>query len=104
MALSTDELGRTRSELRANLILTDLTNAQVATDLDWSPERLVAALQATTASDPVDVWQLRDYLELAIRDAGRSPVPFTVLTAGNRNLVRRWFRLRKVPRHDFANG
>ena len=102
MSLNTEELARTRCELRANLALTALTTAQVAADLDWPASRLHTALHSTRPSDPVDVWQLRDYLDRAVRDSGRVPVPFTILTSRNRGMARMWFNLRKAPRHDFA--
>jgi hypothetical protein len=102
--LNTEQLGRTRAELRANLERTGLTEAQVLADLRWSAERLDAALHATGSADPVDVWELRDYLERAVRDAGGTPVPFTILTAGNRLRARMWFRLRKAPRHDYSGA
>lgn len=104
MSLNTEELARTRSELRANLDLAGLTTAQVATDLDWSADRLNTGLHSTRPSDPVDVWQLRDYLEHAVRDAGRTPVPFTILTSRNRITARMWFNLRTAPRHNFATA
>jgi hypothetical protein len=91
--LNTEQLGRTRAELRANLERTGLTEAQVLADLRWSAERLDAALHATGSADPVDVWELRDYLERAVRDA-----------AGNRLRARMWFRLRKAPRHDYSGA
>lgn len=100
MSLNTEELARTRSELRANLDLAGLTTAQVATDLDWSADRVHTALHSTRPSDPVDVWQLRDYLEYAVRDAGRTPIPFTILTSRNRIMAHRWFNLRTAPRHN----
>ena len=102
MSLTTEQLARTRSEVRTNLSLTGLTTGQVATDLDWSPERLHAALHSTGTSDPVDIWQLRDYLERAVRDTGRTPVPYTVLTPGARVMAQLWFHLRAAPCHDFA--
>ncbi|ROS75390.1 DUF2316 family protein [Cellulomonas sp. PhB143] len=102
MSLTTQELARTRSELRANFELTGLTAAEVAADLGYTPERLDATLGTTGPSDPVDVWELRDYLEQTVRDAGRTPVPFSTLTRGNKLRARMWFPLRRAPRHVFA--
>jgi hypothetical protein len=102
MSLNPDQLRRTREELRANLERTGLAEAEVLSDLQWTPERLDAALRSTGSSDPVDVWQLRDYLEMAVRDAGGTPVPFSTLTSANRIRARLWFRLRRAPRHDFT--
>jgi len=102
MSLNSAELVRTRAELTANLDLTGLTRDQVAADLGYDAARLRAALEPDGAGDPVDVWQLRDYLNQAVRDAGRTPVPFTVLTERSRLRARMWFHLREAPRHEFA--
>ena len=102
MSLNQAELMRTRTELAANFDLTGLSHEQVAADLGYDTARLRAALEPDGSGDPVDVWQLRDYLDQAVRDAGRTPVPFTVLTERSRLRARMWFHLRKAPRHDFA--
>ena len=47
----------------------------------------------------MDVWLLRDYVEQAVRDAGRRPVAYTVLTERSRLRARMWFRLQKAPPH-----
>ncbi|MEU6841658.1 DUF2316 family protein [Streptomyces sp. NPDC046716] len=101
MSLNAEERRRTGEELRGNLALTGLAERQVAADLEWTPGRLANALDVADA-DPVDVWQLRDYLAQAVRDAGRDPVPFTVLTDRSRTMARAWFGLRAAPRHDFG--
>ena len=101
MSLNAEQLARTRRELGANLTVTGLTREQVTVDLDLTAERLAAVLDGGP-SDPVDAWLLRDYLLQAVRDTGGGPVPFTVLTSGNRIKARMWFRLRKAPRHDFS--
>jgi hypothetical protein len=102
VSLNDAEQRRTSAELRQNLALTGLTTAEVASDLDFTAARLQSTLEVDYASDPVDVWQLRDYLEQVVLDAGRVPVPFTVLTASSRGRARGWFRLRDAPRHVFA--
>jgi len=102
MSLDRAELVRTRTELAANLDLTGLTREQVAADLGYDATRLSAALEPDGSGDPVDVWQLRDYLDQAVRDAGATPVPFTVLTERSRVMAGTWFRLRPAPRHDFT--
>ncbi len=68
MSLNDDELTRTVRELQANLALSGLTKSEVGVDLHVTPDRLDAVLSATQPSDPVDVWQLRDYLEQAVTD------------------------------------
>lgn len=102
MSLNAEEQHRTSAELAANLELSGLTARQVATDLGFTLERLADTLDVDGPGDPVDVWQLRDYLVQAVTDAGREPVAFTVLTESSRALARNWFRLRAAPRHDFA--
>ncbi|KQO96593.1 DUF2316 family protein [Leifsonia sp. Leaf264] len=102
MSLNREEQRRTSSELAANLELSGLTTEQVATDLGFTLERLGETLDVDGPGDPVDVWQLRDYLVQAVTDAGREPVAFTVLTESSRALARTWFRLRTAPRHAFS--
>ena len=103
MSLTPVELARTRDELHANLALTGLTTEQIGADLGCAPATVESALDPGTG-DPVDVWLLRDYLEQAVRDAGRTPVPFTILTDQAKLRARRWFPLREAPRHDFATA
>jgi hypothetical protein len=99
VSLNNAEQRRTSAELRQSLELSGLTVAEVAADLDLTPARLESTLEVDFASDAVDVWQLRDYLEQAVLDAGRAPVRFTVLTEGSRAKANGWFRLRPAPRH-----
>jgi len=102
MTLNDAESRRTSGELTTNLGLSGLTTSEVAGDLCFTLERLQSALAVADGADPVDVWELRDYLEQAARDAGRQPAGYTVLTDRSRHLARTWFRLRKAPRHVFA--
>ncbi|MET4781058.1 DUF2316 family protein [Glaciihabitans sp. UYNi722] len=99
--LNTEEMNRTSEELTRNLSLSGLTATQAATDLGFSEPRLSSCLAVDGQADPVEVWQLRDYLDQAVRDAGSRPVLFTVLTEKSRNKARLWFRMRKTPRHTF---
>jgi hypothetical protein len=89
---------------KPNLALSGLTRLQVATDLRFTPQRLRSTLDVDHANDLVDVWQLRDYLEQAVRDAGHQPVPYTVLSRRSRLKARLWFSSRKAPRHDFTTA
>jgi hypothetical protein len=99
MSLNSEEQRRTSAELRQNLEFSGLSAADAASDLDFTAARLESTLALDYASDPVDVWQLRDYLEQAVRDAGHTPIAFTVLTESSRLSARGWFRLREAPRH-----
>lgn len=102
MSLNDAERRRTSDELRGNLESSGLTSLQAAADLGFSPERLQATLRVERASDPVDVWLLRDYLEQAARDAGQSSTAYTVLTERSRRAARGWLHLHEAPRHVFA--
>ncbi|MGI8589478.1 MAG: DUF2316 family protein [Nakamurella sp.] len=102
MSLNDTERRRTSDELKSNLELSGLTFSEVAEDLDFSPERLQSGLDVGDAVDPVDIWQLRDYLEHAALDAGLRPAAYTVLTSRSRLAARMWFGLREAPRHVFT--
>ncbi|WP_371484021.1 DUF2316 family protein [Kitasatospora sp. NBC_00315] len=103
MTLNDTERRRTSRELKADLALSGLTPQEAAADLGFTAQRLLFTLDVSPGADPVDVWQLHDYLVRAAQDAGRSPAPATVLTEPARLLARRWFRLREAPRHDFGS-
>jgi hypothetical protein len=98
MTLDAAARRRTSDELRSNLALSGLTPQQAAAVLRFTAPQLRAALDVD-AADPVDVWQLRDHLEQAARDAGHRPTAYTVLTERSRLLARAWFRLREAPPH-----
>ncbi|MFJ6695302.1 DUF2316 family protein [Streptomyces sp. NPDC091272] len=102
MSLNDAERHRTCEEFAQNLALARLTPHEAAADLGFAPERLRRTLDAASTSDPVDVWQLRDYLRQAVVDSGGTPVRHTVLTERSRLKARMWFSLRRAPRHDFT--
>ncbi len=104
MSLDDTERRRTSDELKSNFALSELTFSEVAADLHFPPERLRSALDVGDGVDPVDIWQLRDYLEQAVHDAGMQPTAYTVLTNRSRLAARMWFRLRKAPRHVFTTS
>ena len=97
MSLTAEEQQRTCAELRANLALTGLADADVAAVLGFSAGQLAETLALGRASQPADVWLVRDYLEQRVLASGRTPVPFTVLTEQSRQLAAGWFRLRQAP-------
>lgn len=103
MSLTEAETSRTAAELRTNFDRSTLTLAEAAADLSVSEAELRARL-AVDGADPAAVWQLRDYLEQAVTDAGEAPAPFTVLTEDSRRLARELFALRQAPRHDFEDS
>ncbi|MET9257397.1 DUF2316 family protein [Streptomyces sp. NPDC048182] len=95
MSLDPSERRRTSEELRANLALSGLTEREAAAALGFDPVRRRRTLDVAGGADPADVWQLRDLLDRAVRDAGREPVPWTVLTDRARARARGWFGLRR---------
>jgi hypothetical protein len=92
MSLTAEQVRRTAAELAANLERAGLSAADLPRLTGWAPERVAAAL-ALRGADPADVWRLRDVLVAAVRRAGRTPVPFTVLTEQARTAASRWFDL-----------
>jgi len=98
MSLSNAERLATSRELQENLVLSGRTTSQVAADLGYVLSRLAATLTLSAGNDPADMWQLRDYLQQAVRDIGVEPAPFTVLTEQSRSAAQLWFRLRPAPR------
>lgn len=90
MSLNGEQRLTTVRELRANLDLAGLDQTQLQQLTGWSPQRVAATLDLDHA-DPVDAWQLRDLLEQATCDAGRTPATFTVLTESARAAARGWF-------------
>ncbi|MEV0579341.1 DUF2316 family protein [Streptomyces sp. NPDC050392] len=102
MTLNAAERLRTSEEFARNLALTGLAPHDGAADLAFTPVRLRQTLDVDPASDPVDVWQLRDCLQQAVLDAGGTPVPYSVLSDRSRLKARLWFRLRGAPRHAFG--
>ena len=91
MTLKPAERQATSEQLTANLGLSGLTRQQVCEDLDFSDDELEASLELRELVDPVDVWVLRDYLELAVRQAGAEPVAYTVLTEEARTEAYKWY-------------
>lgn len=80
----------------ANLTASGLAPQDLAADLGWGRAQVLATL-AVDAADPVDVWLLRDYLDLAARAAGTQPVAYSVLTEHARAAAPGWFPLHDDP-------
>lgn len=97
MSLNRAERETTSEELRANLLLSDLSDTEVLEALGFSPSQLEATLSVDPASDPADVWLLRDFILQTLGQQERDPRPFTVLTDDARVQAQRWFTLREVP-------
>jgi len=96
MSLDSAQLQRVVKEFEHNFALAEVTPAEAAVALSWTPERVQRTMQLDSGSDPVDVWHLRDYLHAAVKAAGRRP-SFTVLSSRNRLRAVLWFGLRPAP-------
>lgn len=103
MSLTTAQQSRTRKELLENHRLSGLTVQDLQTNLGFGAQRLDDTLHLRPASDPADVWILRDYLEQEILARGCTPVPFTVLTVAARAAAAQWYRLRPAPGSSRSN-
>ncbi|MDO9356734.1 MAG: DUF2316 family protein [Solirubrobacteraceae bacterium] len=97
MSLTFAHRQATSSELRANLALSGLTPATVERELGLSHEQFETLIDMTMQAKPHEVWLLRDFLELAVREAGREPAPYSVLTPEMREAARRWFSRSRRP-------
>ncbi|MEV7213278.1 DUF2316 family protein [Kitasatospora cineracea] len=98
MSLNDGERARTAAELRANLELTGLPAEAVRAELGYG-EREFERILGVAGADPVSVWRVRDRLEDLVREAGREPVPYSVLTERARVAAERWFALpKRAPR------
>ncbi|WBU37758.1 DUF2316 family protein [Homoserinibacter sp. YIM 151385] len=98
MSLNAEERERTSRELRQGLSALGLDRVRLARQLGWSEARVESVLAVDPASDPVDVWELRDFLVETATSRGSKPAPFTVLTPSARVRAGAWFALRRPPR------
>lgn len=103
MSLSTAQVARTGRELAANLELSGLTSEEVALALDFAPRRLAETLRVGPASEPADVWLLRDFIDRAVRERAHAPAEWTVLTDRARTEATRWFALTAPPEPPAAD-
>ncbi|AVK63183.1 DUF2316 domain-containing protein [Lactobacillus sp. CBA3606] len=78
MSLNPVERQTTSQELQTNFRRSGLTDAQVATALQTTPEHLqaVLALKVRRIEDP---WILRNYLAQQLTQQGITPVPYHYL-------------------------
>lgn len=98
MSLNDEERARTSAELWANARLARVTVEELANGLGLGTGQVRAALDVREGARPQDVWLVRDHLEDLVREAGESPVPYTVLTGRARPAAAMWFPLRRPPR------
>lgn len=90
MSLTPAQQRQTVAELQANFELSGLSTADLRQLTGWTQSRIVAAL-TMDGPDPADVWRLRDLLESEVVAAGRTPVPYSVLTEEARAYAETWF-------------
>ena len=95
MSLNRRERETTARELDDNLALTGLTRAQVRERTGLPPERFQAALEVNAVMDPADVWLVRDTIEDAVREEGKTPLPYSKLTDSMRRAAAAWFGYRR---------
>jgi len=100
MSLNSQEIAATRSELMANYQLAGLDHPAIARALGITPGRVRGALGLIEPVNSVDVWAVRDLLELAIERAGKQPLAFSALTEQIRPRARGWFPLRNITVSD----
>lgn len=96
MSLNAEQRAQTASELALNLDLSGLRLRDLEHLTGLGPQELRAAL-AVRDADPAHVWLVRDALETAVRDAGESPVPYTVLTEEMRSSAALWLGVDDTP-------
>ncbi|RPE29476.1 DUF2316 family protein [Kitasatospora cineracea] len=92
MSLHDGERARTAAELRAGLELTGIPAGVVREELGYG-EREFERILGVTGAAPSSVRRVRDQLEDLVREAGREPVPYSVLTERARAVAGRWFAL-----------
>jgi len=80
MSLTVKQFEQTRIEMAKNFEIAGLTPEMIQTDLGLNTQDFKNALEVTPRHNPTNVWKLRDYLEKKIREQGKEPCPFTVLT------------------------
>jgi len=90
VSLTDSQRRQTAKEMRANLSLSGLDEAQLGRETGWDSERLASTLKVDGAA-PIDIWRLRDVLERAVIRTGKKPAPFTVLTESARSPAKAWF-------------
>ena len=97
MSLNGTDRAQASQELMASYNLAGLSRDEIQHDLGFTPQQLERALAVRPTSDPAQMWLLRDYLDRAIRDRGRKPAGYTVLTDTARVAASQGLRLRPAP-------
>lgn len=97
MSLNGADRAQASQELMASYNLAGLSRDDIQRDLGLTPHQLERELAVRPTSDPVQMWLLRDYLDRTIRERGRKPAAYTVLTDTARAAAAQRLRLRPAP-------
>ena len=87
MSLTKKQEDDTRRELRANYDKAGVSIQQIAEDLGTSQEYIVQLLRLKPRKLE-DTWILKNYLIEKVKEAGKTPTPFTAL-GGDYHVI--WF-------------
>jgi hypothetical protein len=99
VSLDAAERKRTSEELQANCRLSELSLEDVQAGTGFSPEQLETTIAVAQRANPADVWQLRDFLDSAVRRHGIEPMPYSYLTEEIRASAELWFPPSAGARH-----
>lgn len=101
MSLNEQQIADTRRELAVNVARISLEFDEIARALDISPDRVSAAIGLIEPVDSVDVWAVRDLIEIVARRTGLTLLPFSALTEEVRPRAEVWFPLRRITASTF---
>lgn len=91
MSLNDAQRRQTAAEFAQNLGLSGLTSEQLRKRCGLSARRFGVAIVVRPGANPVDVWLIRDTLDTAVKEAGKTPVPFSALPEHMRAAAGMWF-------------
>lgn len=80
MSAAAERFEITKEEMTINYDILGADSQTIQADLGFTKEEFGRALAVTPGFDPANVWKLRDYLERRIKEQGKKPISFTVLT------------------------
>lgn len=80
MSLSTREIEQTRIEMAKNFEILEMSPEAIEEALGFSSLDFKNALEVAPRYNPTNVWKLRDYMEEKIKEQGKVPYPFSILT------------------------
>jgi len=80
VSLSIKEIDQTRIEMAENFEILGMSPEEIEKELGFSPLDFKNALGVIPHYNPTNVWKLRDYMEEKIKEQGKTPYPFSILT------------------------